>query len=203
MFTIVSALKAEIDPVLRFLGHPQRTPVDKGTLYACQELHLLRMGISSETASSTLKAYLKTCKPQFIISVGFAGSLSPHIKPGAVFRIQSVVSAENGRSVNLSLKPEFSGLPEAKLLTVSRALKDQSERENLFRRFNAQLVDMESYHLAELCSGASLPFYILKCVTDNSSEQTDREFRRNFRNCALKLFEALKPLIVEFQSGKK
>ena len=195
MFTIVNALKVECEPILRFLGQGMVTFLAEGTLYTYPKVHVLRVGVSGSKASKTLRAYLVGHKPEFILNIGFAGALNDAFHPCSIYKIQCVKSAYSDGIYELNVFPGLTSVFSGSLLTVREAVEEEAQKKFLFRRFQTDLVDMETFELVRVCRDFSLPIYALKVVTDLAGEQAQAQFKTHFKTCAERLFKTIQPML--------
>lgn len=191
MFTIVGALKAEVQPILDFLGEAAVSCFGEGTLYAYEQVHVLRVGIGGKKASETLRTYLGWYEPAFVLNIGLAGALHTALSPEQVLRILTVESEEIAQSIPLPFHAKLKDLQPARLLTVNQPVTDEARRESLLHRFQADLVDMEAFHLARVCRSYSLPFYAVKAVSDFAGKDTATQLRSHYKACAQHLFTSI------------
>jgi adenosylhomocysteine nucleosidase len=196
MFAIISALKSELEPILQKQHLMSKIKLGNGTLYIAEQVHLLRLGLGREQAAATLRAYLQEYKPAFVLNIGFAGSLQhKKIEPCAPFAINEIVNARDGQRIVLPVLPEFERQPKAHLLTVNEAVLKAEEKEQLYLKYGAALVDMEAYDLAIVSRTFGKPFYALKSVTDAADEKAAQTFKAHYKHCAQILFTTIQPVL--------
>jgi adenosylhomocysteine nucleosidase len=153
-------------------------------------LTLLETGEGIVNAERHLEAWLERRRARAVVSIGFAGALSPSI------RIGDLVIAEEVR--------DASATPDAKLLSAARLLQTGqpwihfglalTSHEILWqaeskRALAASLagdeigfVDMESTAIARVCGRRGLPFLVARSITDLLDEDLPLDFNQ-FRNC--------------------
>ncbi len=167
-----------------------------GTLYQSDKLHLLRTGMGSNS-KTVLTAYLEQIQPERIWNVGLAGALNTHIPTAEIFKIARVRSlhAENG--LTISEETDSTMFPAANLLTVPKAVTSAAQRDILREQTGAELVDMEAFYLAEICSERHIPFSAFKMVSDFANHQTQNDFFNNLQTYTQRLARALHPLLIE------
>lgn len=187
MITIVSALKEEIRPILEILTVKQKRKVGRGNLYLTDKFHLLRTGIGVTQSEEVIRSYLSSYKPSEIVNIGTAGSLNNNYKPGKIFAVNKIYSKADGQFVDLRLDVTKAGLNSAVLLTVDTPVMSISDREALQKRFSADLVDMEAYPLAKICTLHDLKFSSFKIVSDLADENTKDDFMANYKILSKKL----------------
>ena len=195
MLTIVSALRAEAEPIINVLPETEVIPCGPGSLRRYTNFHLLRCGKGKQKATASLNLYLKQFNTGMVLLIGFAAALNHKFKIGQLFRITTVMNAQTNNFFDLSVYNPFQQLPGARLLTVPQAVTTEGQKQNLRKRFKADLVDMEAFHLAQICFRQNIQFGAIKGVTDLAGPKAGNEFKQNHQAVALKLFEILRPLL--------
>jgi len=107
--------------------------------------------------------------------------------------ILTVESEETAQSIPLPFHAKLKDLQPARLLTVNQPVTDETRRENLLHRFQADLVDMEGFHLARVCRSYSLPFYAVKAVSDFADKDSAAQLRSHYKACAQHLLTSIQP----------
>ena len=82
-----------------------------------------------------------------IIVLGCAGALNPEMKIGQTFIISSV--GLKTPLEKMPIPPELAHFPTASLLTQPKVVKTPNEKEELFQKTQADLVDCEMGYLWE------------------------------------------------------
>lgn len=195
MLTIVTALRAEAEPLIKALPETEVIPCGPGSLRRYTDFHLLRCGMGKQKAIASLNLYLDQFNPRTVLLMGFAGALNHKFKIGQLFRITTVMNAQTNNFFDLSVYNPFQQLPGARLLTVPQAVTTEGQKQDLRKRFKADLVDMEAFHLAQICFRQNIQFGAIKGVTDLAGPQAGNEFKQNHQVVALKIFEILRPLL--------
>ncbi len=153
-------------------------------------LALLETGEGIVNAERHLEAWLDRGQARAVVSIGFAGALSPSLRVG------DLVVAEEVR--------DASAMPDAKLLAAARRAQTGqpwihfglalTSREILWqaeskRALAASLaeneigaVDMESTAIANVCGKRGLPFLVARSITDLLDEDLPLDFNQ-YRNC--------------------
>ena len=199
MFCIVTALKEELQPFLRRLqiSAPPES-LAGGVLYKNDRVHLLQAGLGPALSAQTLGSYLEKHRPAILLNAGLAGALTEGTEINRIYRISDVINSWNGKSFSLGLRDEFAGLPSARLITVEEAVTDRRRRDELVKRFEAHLVDMEAYALAETARQYDIPFYGLKIVSDFADEDAVETVLKKYKKLCNHLAQyTLKTINVE------
>lgn len=113
-----------------------------------------------------------------ILSFGIAGGLDPQLRAGAVIVASSVIGA-NGVKMALPADELWSQrllrtLPQAThapVLGVDAAVTEPADKLKLFRQTGAAALDMESHIAASVAASQSLPFAVLRVVSDRASQR--------------------------------
>lgn len=187
---VVAALTLEIAPLLdrlrktrRVTGH--RASVVEGELredWGVARVALAIPGPGRGNARRGTRFLIEGHRPRWVVSAGLAGGLNPSLERFAV-RAVSETMDEEGRRARLA--PEESpawklGLPgcrveTARLLTVDRIVRTTAERAALRERCGADLVDMETSAVAEICAERGVPLYGVRVVSDTADEELPAE----------------------------
>jgi nucleoside phosphorylase len=133
---------------------------------------VLQTGMGMIQARHALELRLldsKLAKPSHVISTGFAGSWTNDLTIGSWIQGQSV-ETQTGQS-RMELAQEFS-LPQKLSFPIHRSRVITIEQADSHGSASAPsvlpvIVDMESYAWAEICQARSIPFQILRMVSDN------------------------------------
>jgi nucleoside phosphorylase len=129
-----------------------------------------------KAAADGLREVLKSRTPHVLLSVGFAGALSPDLRTGdlVVSTEAAVQPASKPASLSASLGNEaFKALALAgmrvttgSILTVPRPLMSKDEKQRYGKTTGAAVVDMETYWIAEEADRADVPVVSVRTVVD-------------------------------------
>ncbi len=200
MWTIVSALKSELNPLFTYFPLLEKAPLNGGTVYRTDYLQLLRTGVGQEKTKQVFDAYLKTHHPDLVLNIGLAGSLTPEYEPGRIFSIKEVL---HERTETIYKLPKLSAdipFAAARLLTVEKAVTEAPTRDGLHKEFAAELVDMEAFYLARKCRAEGIPFYSMKIISDRADQATEQMFMKNYKEKSKILCAAIRPFLPRVQN---
>lgn len=135
--------------------------------------------------------------PERVVNVGTAGALSD--VPAGVYEIESAVKHDH-RALHIPGLTDFvyprrfeldtlTELPKARLATGDTFVNTTALRAELARE--SELVDMEGYALAAVCSEFGVPLSMLKQVSDNADETSDVSWPESLAAAAVELHDAL------------
>jgi len=100
-----------------------------------------------------------------LVSIGFAGALAPGMKVGDIFVPRHIVSERTGSAFT---SPRGKG----SLVTADTVVGADRKRV-LFKRFQAQAVDMEAAAVAAVAASRDCEFLALKVISDELDTRID------------------------------
>ncbi len=147
-------------------------------------LALVETGEGTVNAERHLAAWLEQRLPRAVLSIGFAGALSPSLQAG------DLVIAREVRDSNIS--PDASLLSAAERVQIERVrfgaavttdeiLWRAESKRALASSLDANeigFVDMESTAIAKVCARRGVPFLIVRSITDPLDEDLPLDFDR-------------------------
>jgi adenosylhomocysteine nucleosidase len=180
---IVVALPIEIGYFLDALQRVRTYKTRAGTItegeVAGKIVAVILSGIGRERATRAAEVLIAGHRPDLLISAGFAGALDSAIARNAILAPVEIVDAEGGR---YPVTPErdvrsIGGIEAtpARLLTVDRIIRTREEKDELGRKHEAQLVDMESAAVAAVCQARQVPFVSVRVVSDDAQSDLPEE----------------------------
>jgi len=130
-------------------------------------------GVGMKNARAAVRNLIRRHRPELILSAGFAGGLDPALALGDAVVPSRIIDERGGR---IDTPPDLlerllSALPDAETgsaLTTPRFIPDKSEKEDLFRRYGARAVDMESMAVAAEAAACGLPHLALRVISDTA-----------------------------------
>jgi nucleoside phosphorylase len=184
---VAGALKREIAPVTARFKIIKTLPLAEGALHIADQWHFLVTGIGQDKTSDTWHEYLKHYQPDLVLNIGGAGKLHPKITTGGIYHIINIIDESGGTALAAETIPGLTGCLTASLLTVHKPVTDTMKRDELYRHYQADLVDMEAFFLGRAVRQRGIPFYCIKTVTDSADEQTAADFKKNSTQYAERL----------------
>ena len=176
---IVAALPIEVAPFqarfrnIRKHTGPRFTVVEAecgGKIVA-----LVVAGVGAKSARRGAEVLLLGHRPRWLVSTGFAGALSPELGRNDVVLATRVRTEQPGDPV-LDLGLDLEETPEGRahvrsgtLLTVDRIIRTAGEKTELHQNLQADLVDMESYPIANLCAERAVRFLAVRVISDEAA----------------------------------
>jgi adenosylhomocysteine nucleosidase len=146
------------------------------------DLRVVCSGACSERARVAAR-HLVDERVAGLVSFGLAGGLAADLKPGDLLLPQAVVMQGGGKiSVEPAWRDRLAGMLEragmrarsASIAGSERIVATRDAKRALLAQTGAAAVDMESHGVAEIASGAGLPFLVVRAVADRSHQAIPR-----------------------------
>jgi adenosylhomocysteine nucleosidase len=118
-------------------------------------------GVGPASARRAAEAVTRRDPPAAVVVAGFAGALWPGLAVGDVVTAAEVVDEAGGRWRCADV-----GQGTARVLTTSRLIGSPAEKRALGERHLADVVDMESAAVAQVCEARGVPFLAVRAVSD-------------------------------------
>lgn len=150
---------------------------------------LLETGEGIANAERRLQSWLERRRARAVVSIGFAGALSPSLEPGDLVIAREVRDAEGTPDLEListaaEVRMEGPHQLFGTAFTANEILwRAESKRELACSLAAGEIgfVDMESTAIASVCAGRGVPFLIARSITDLLDEDLPLDFNR-YRN---------------------
>ena len=176
---IIAALPGEVSGLLSRLdvldqGSAGGLPIQVG-VYEGKDIVVLISGVGPKKARAAVRVLINRHRPDLILSVGFAGGLDPSLELGEAIVPSRIVDQMD---VRIDTQPDIQrklldARPAAHtgtILTTSRFIADESEKEALFHRYDARAVDMESAAIAAEAEAGGFPHLALRVISDTADQ---------------------------------
>jgi adenosylhomocysteine nucleosidase len=148
-------------------------------------LALLETGEGVANAERQLEAWLEQRSAHAVLSIGFAGALSPELQVGDLVVAKSVHGAAAAPDCDLLAAASQIRMNTAvrfgAALTSDVILWQATEKHTLAKSLGADeigFVDMESTAIAGVCARRHVPFLIVRSITDLFDEDLPLDFNQ-------------------------
>jgi nucleoside phosphorylase len=162
-FGFVAALEREVSGLVR---NWSRTGIGiagvQRRICCSRNAALICAGTGVEQAYAAAKVLVEKCSPGMILSIGFAGSCIPGLRPGAVVVPATVLDAAEGKTFRCAFG---SGCLVTLDRVAGKALKQESAA-----RLGALAIDMEATGVAAAAFECGREFAAIKAVSDGADE---------------------------------
>jgi adenosylhomocysteine nucleosidase len=192
---IIAAMPGELKPLVRTWPHSTRGNTHFWAQRTEEEEWIAACAGAGLDAATRAFAGIEDGGPiDLVLSIGWAGALTPDIAPGSAHNCAGVIDARTGERFRCD-----AGAGPLWLATGPR-VADEPEKRRLATTYKASLVDMEAAAIARLAAMRSIPFYAIKGVSDSLHAKLP-DFNRfidvngQFQTPKLVLFALLRPWI--------
>jgi len=134
-------------------------------------------GVGRAAAQRATELLLAGHQPRWLLSAGFAGALDPTRARNDLVLAHEIVDPQ-GHKFPVSVPDALgnrSGHVPGRLLTVDRIVLQPEEKQVLRAQFEADLVDMESSAVVELCNQKLVQFLSVRVISDDATTALPRE----------------------------
>lgn len=185
VIAIFAAMESEVEACPDWTRNGQRTKSDGVTVIHGEGALVCQTGIGREQAQRAAESVLSEYQPSLVLSIGLAGGLAPGITVGEVV-VCTHVDHESHRHSDLArtiyadqalFDAALDVSPAGEIpvrtgtsLTVDEAAWGPAEKTGHHAWKAHDIVEMESFWIAEAASQRGLPFLAVRSVSDASSD---------------------------------
>lgn len=199
----MGAMPEEIAPILQIVGEYKTTEYAKNTYYEAKykgcELVIAHSKIGKVFSALTAATMIEYFKCEILLFSGVAGGINPSLKIGDLI-VASKLSQHDlditafghpmgfvpGGSVFIETDRELIALSkevaqelgktvqEGIIATGDQFIHDEQIKANIVNNFSADALEMEGGSVAVVCDALSVPFFILRAISDTAD--TDASF---------------------------
>lgn len=210
---IICATREEIKP---FLEQEKTETLKKGSnpIYrlqtGAQQIYIYESGIGKINATIASMELINVYQCRSILFSGVGGGLNSNTKKGILTIAKNIsqhdmdISAfgykkgetKNNREIttNRDMRQQalvFSKkhniqIHERNLTTGDQFIHSKEQKEYISRTFSADLIDMESYAIAATCTRYSIPYAIIRTVSDSAGIGAKQDFQKNVEQASKK-----------------
>lgn len=132
-------------------------------------------GVGQKSAAAATREIIRAYEPKWVISAGFAGSLSEEVQRGHLLMANSVVNAA-GETLAIELRmPPQPRLHTGRLVTVDAIIRTAAEKRALSTQHQALACDMETFAVAQECARANTKFLSVRIISDGVDDELPKE----------------------------
>jgi adenosylhomocysteine nucleosidase len=134
------------------------------------DLAILVTGIGRKNSEKSLQEFLRQRQPQRVFTCGYAGGLDPALKLG-----DTLFFTEDS---SLSQVLLAAGAKPAKFFCASHIATTIQEKAELRRTTGADVVEMESEVIHEICRQQKIPCATVRTISDTAEEDLPLDFNK-------------------------
>ena len=126
-------------------------------------------GMGARNAERAIRGAIAERRPTLVLTCGFAGGLKPGLEQGAVF-----FNADNGSGLETDLIA--AGALAGKFHCAAKVATTVAEKRVLWESTGADLVEMESQVIRELCHKEKIPGATVRVLLDTAEQDLPLDF---------------------------
>lgn len=183
----------ESPPSSQVCGHTQTCvlfalPEERKYFQPGPDQRVSHSGAGARNAAHAASEMLSACMapPGLLVICGFAGGLSPNLKPGHLLLADRVLDSTSfllPHSIRTLLHAgNLEALPlvihQGALVTTDRVLIYPQEKRELARQTGAIAVDMETAAAAQVAEAQGVPWLAIRVITDGVEDAMPLDFNR-------------------------
>jgi adenosylhomocysteine nucleosidase len=183
---VLAAVHSEISPLIKSGARRARQGGDsfsawEGSLNG-SNLLLVLTGMGRRRAAEAARLVLDRRPVSMLLSVGFCGALSADLRVGDLVLCQRLMVAESDPGSRviasdpslvqaaLRLATRNRAITAGTSLVVDRIIRKPDEKKSLRAGTGADVVEMESYWIGQVCEQKGIPFLALRAVSDQADD---------------------------------
>ena len=144
--------------------------VEEGRLFPEPDfVDVLFHGMGRENALRVIKSELAEHMPKLVLTCGFAGGLDPKLAPCSIVFSEDAAAGLGPRLLALGAVP-------ARFHCAERVVITAAEKAELRRSTGADVVEMESQGIRELCHQRGIPSATIRVISDSAEENLPLDF---------------------------
>jgi len=150
-------MRVELAPLL---GSLKPNSVDGVDVFELAQAVVAVGGIGEKFARRAAEVAIEYAQPKLMISAGIVGAISPKLHVGDVGLIREVVDVATG--------VRYSAAGGDWVLATSQEVSDATEKQDLLKKYGADVVDMEAAAVAQVAKERGLEFASVKSISDDA-----------------------------------
>lgn len=153
---------------LVFFAMPEEARPFQARASVIPGVRIVVTGMGQHNASQACQAALASNRPEWVITSGFAGGLSPTLRMGDI-----VWDADPAFPKSIAL-PRLAH--PARFLCVDQILATSQAKAAAWSSTHADAVEMESKHIRTLCASQGIPSATIRIISDTAHEDMPLDF---------------------------
>lgn len=175
---ILVALSLEAAPLVDRLHNPIKLNTAAGLKIAIGQMKTRRVavvttGVGRDAAIRGTRLTIEGHRPSLLVAAGLCGGLDPGLERGTVVFGTSVTRV-GGRPLTAPNPSELlltTSLPTARVVTADRVVDTPEAKRELREATEGDVVDMESWYIAEAAEAGATRWAIVRSVSDTATER--------------------------------
>ncbi len=132
-------------------------------------IEILVTGMGKRNSEQAVRQALSRFRPAAVLTCGYAGGLNPELKPGQV-----VFCCDESSGLGERLRT--AGAREARFHCAERIAVTASAKKTLWEATGADVVDMESEVIRQVCQREGIPSATVRAISDSAEDDLPLDF---------------------------
>ena len=178
----VFALRQEAVGILDRFKHSRKTYGNGWTFHTGKidnlSIAIVLSGVGQKNAEDAAKILIDVFEPKLVCSAGYAGSLASRLKQFNLCVPEQVLRESDGQCLDLSnpIPQKISPLSnKLTLITVNDVVELPEYKRTLHEQTGAEIVDMETFAVADVCRVRNIPFSSFRIVLDTVDDRIPKD----------------------------
>ncbi len=161
-------------------------------LWNNRRVALVESGVGQDKAGRAAEILLDVFEPRRVLSAGYGGGLHGRLKQFNVCFPEQLVRHSDGARLDVTepipVRMDHVALPvdgKLALLTTDFVVATPNRKRGLLRETGAELVDMETFAVAEVCRLRGVPFLSARIILDTAAEELPRDVQRIMKDAEI------------------
>jgi len=174
----VCALRQEAVGILDRLKRFRTTSGDGWTFHTGTikdlSIAVVVSGVGQKNAEEAATKLIDVFEPKLVCSAGYAGGLSARLQHSDICVPEQILRESDSKALDLSNPIPRQTLPildKLTLLTVNDVAETPEQKRALNERTGAEIVDMETFAVADVCRIRNIPFFSFRIVLDTVDDR--------------------------------
>ena len=185
----VFALRQESVGILDRLKHSRKTQGNGWNFHTGMiggiSIALILSGTGQKNAEEAVQILIDIFAPKLVCSAGYAGGLSARLKRYHLCVPEQVLRESDCRALDLSTVIPQNTQPKPEkltLLTVNDVVELPEQKRLLHEQTGAELVDMETFAVADVCRIREIPFCSFRVILDAVDDRIPKDIAKILGN---------------------
>jgi len=185
----VFALRQEAVGILDRLKQSRKTRGNGWTFHTGKidnmSIAVVLSGVGQKNAENATEILIDVFEPKLICSAGYAGGLSSRLKQFNLCVPEQVVRESDGQALDLSnpIPRKTPPMPDKlTLVTVNDVVELPEQKRILHEQTGAEIVDMETFAVADVCRTRKVPFCAFRIVLDTVEDRIPKDITKILDN---------------------
>ena len=168
--------------------------------YKNYDVSLMVCGCGKVNATYAMKYLIDSQQPDCILHSGIAGGISPAIQPLDLV-LATTLTYHDVDQIQMSEFPPYMKeficdkhlsnlimneatkndihIKQGRIISGDSFIASSQKAKQLAKDYQADMVDMESAAIAQVCNMENIPVIILRCASDKASDEAEEDYKDN------------------------